>query len=174
MKERHYLTPLFEPRSVGIIGASDREGSIGSIVFRNMLDAGFKGRLFAINPNREKVFDQPCYKSVDDVPHRLDLAVIATPAATVPAIVDACGHAGTKSLVILSAGFAESGPRGAALERAVLENARRHRIRILGPNCLGMIRPDIGLNASFAQGNAHKGSIALVSQSGALCTAILD
>ncbi|MCB1927372.1 MAG: GNAT family N-acetyltransferase [Rhodocyclaceae bacterium] len=174
MKERHYLTPLFEPRSVGIIGASDREGSIGSIVFRNMLDAGFKGRLFAINPNREKVFDQPCYKSVDEVPHRLDLAVIATPAATVPAIVDACGHAGTKSLVILSAGFAESGPRGAALERAVLENARRHRIRILGPNCLGMIRPDIGLNASFAQGNAHKGSIALVSQSGALCTAILD
>ena len=88
MKERHYLTPLFEPRSVGIIGASDREGSIGSIVFRNMLDAGFKGRLFAINPNREKVFDQPCYKSVDDVPHRLDLAVIATPAATVSLFTD--------------------------------------------------------------------------------------
>ncbi len=174
MKERHYLTPLFEPRSVGIIGASEREGSVGAVLYRNMLDAGYKGRLFAINPKHKTVFDKPCYRSLDDVPHRLDLAVIATPAAAVPAIIDACGHAGAKAVVILSAGFSESGPRGAALERAVLENARRHRIRILGPNCLGIIRPDLGLNASFAQGNAHKGSIALVSQSGALCTAILD
>ncbi len=174
MKERHYLTPLFEPRSVGIIGASETEGSIGTVLVRNMLEGGFKGRLFAVNPNREKVFDVPCFRSVEDIPQRLDLAVIATPASTVPGIVDACGHAGTKAIVILSAGFSEAGPRGAALERAVLETARRHRLRILGPNCLGIIRPDLGLNASFAQGHAHKGSIALVSQSGALCTAILD
>ena len=174
MKEKHYLTPLFEPRSVGIIGASDRDGSIGAVLFKNMLDAGFKGRLYAINPKHKTVLDKPCYASIDDVPHRIDLAVIATPAATIPTLVEACGHAGCKAVVILSAGFSESGPRGAMLERATLENARRHKLRILGPNCLGFIRPDLGLNASFAQGNAHKGSIALVSQSGALCTSILD
>lgn len=174
MKEKHYLTPLFEPRSVGIVGASETPGSIGSVLFRNMLDAGFKGRLYPINPKRETVFDKPCFRSVEDVPHRLDLVLIATPAATVPAIIEACGNAGVKVAVIVSAGFSESGARGAALERAMLEAARRHGLRILGPNCLGLIRPDIGLNASFAQGNAHKGSIALVSQSGAICTSILD
>lgn len=174
MKEKHYLTPLFEPRAVGIIGASERPDSIGGVLIRNMLEAGFKGKLFAINPKHDKVFDVPCYRSVEEVPHRLDLVVISTRAETIPAIMDGCGRAGVKAAIVLSSGFSESGPRGAALERATTEAARRHRIRLLGPNCLGIIRPELGLNATFAHGSALKGSIGLISQSGALCTAILD
>ena len=174
MKEKHYLTPLFEPRSVGIIGASERPDSIGGVLIRNMLEAGFKGKLFAINPKHETVFDVPCFRSIEDVPHRLDLVVISTRAETIPAIMDGCGRAGVKAAIVLSAGFSESGPRGAALERSTTEVARRHRIRLLGPNCLGIIRPELGLNATFAHGGALKGSIGLISQSGALCTAILD
>jgi acetyltransferase len=174
MQERHYLTPLFEPRSVAIIGASEREGSIGAVLVRNMLDAGYKGKLFAVNPKHQQVFGIPSYPSVEDVPQRLDLAVIATQARTVPAIMEACGRAGVRAAIVITAGFAESGPQGAALERAVLESARRHRIRLIGPNCLGVIRPERGLNATFAHGGANPGSIGLISQSGALCTAILD
>ncbi|THF67439.1 bifunctional acetate--CoA ligase family protein/GNAT family N-acetyltransferase [Pseudothauera nasutitermitis] len=174
MKEKHYLAPLLEPRSVGIIGASERESSLGHVLIRNMLESGFKGRLFAINPKHESVLGVPCYKSVEEVPHRLDLAVIAVRAEKTPALVDACGRAGVKAVVVLSAGFSETGPRGAKLERQVVEAARRHRIRLLGPNCLGIMRPELGLNATFAHASANKGSIGLISQSGALCAAILD
>ena len=174
MKEKHYLTPLLEPRAVGIIGASEREGSIGNVLIRNMLDAGYTGKLYAINPKHESVMGLPCFRTVEEVPHRLDLAVIATAAPSVPMLVDACGRAGVKAVVVLAGGFAETGPRGAALERSVVETARRHHIRLLGPNCLGIMRPDLGLNATFAHGGAIKGSIGLISQSGALCTAILD
>lgn len=174
MKEKHYLTPLFEPKSVGVIGASERETAIGGVLIRNMLDAGFKGKIFAINPKHDKVHGVKCYKSVEDVPHRLDLVVIATAAQKVPAIIDGCGRAGVKAAIVLSAGFSETGPRGAALERSVMDTARRHKIRLLGPNCLGIMRPDLGLNATFAHGRALPGSIGLISQSGALCTAILD
>jgi acetyltransferase len=174
MKEKHYLTPLLEPRAVGIIGASEREGSIGNVLIRNMLDAGYTGKLFAVNPKHETVLGLTCYRTVEEVPHRLDLAVIATAAHTVPMLVDACGRAGVKAVVVLPGGFAEAGPRGAALERSVIETARRHHIRLLGPNCLGIMRPELGLNATFAHGGAIKGTIGLISQSGALCTAILD
>ncbi|MDX9700154.1 MAG: GNAT family N-acetyltransferase [Rhodocyclaceae bacterium] len=174
MKEKHYLSPLLEPKSVGVIGASEREASLGNVVIRNMLDAGFKGRLFAINPSHQTVLDLPCYKSVEEVPHRLDLAVIAVRADKVPSIIDGCGRAGVKAVVVLTAGFSETGARGALLERHVVEAARRHRIRLLGPNCLGIMRPELGLNATFAHASALKGSIGLISQSGALCAAILD
>lgn len=174
MKEKHYLTPLFEPKSVGVIGASERDTSIGGIVLRNMIEAGFKGRLFAINPKHDKVHDIPCYKSVEDVPQRLDLVVIATAAQKVPNIVDSCGRAGVKAIILVSTGFSETGPRGAKLERSVMEAARRHHIRLLGPNSQGIMRPDLGLNATFSRGCALPGSIGLISQSGALCTAILD
>jgi acetyltransferase len=174
MKEKHYLTPLFEPKSVGIIGASERPDSIGGVVVRNMKDAGFKGRLFAINPKHDNIHGMPCYKSVEDVPQRLDLVVISIAAQKVPSIIDACGRAGVRAAIVMSAGFSETGPRGAALERSMLETARRHRIRLLGPNCLGIMRPELGLNATFAHGRALPGSIGLISQSGALCTAILD
>ena len=174
MKEKHYLTPLFEPKSVGVIGASERETAIGGVLIRNMLDAGFKGKIFAINPKHDKVHGVKCYKSVEDVPLRLDMVVIATAAQKVPAIIDSCGRAGVKAAIVLSAGFSETGPRGAALERSLMDTARRHKIRLLGPNCLGIMRPDLGLNATFAHGRALPGSIGLISQSGALCTAILD
>ena len=174
MKEKHYLTPLIEPRSVGVIGASEREASLGHVVMRNMVEAGFSGRLFAINPRHDKVLGLPCYSSVEDIPHRLDLAVIALKAEKVPSVIDSCGRAGVKAVIVLTAGFSESGARGAMLERHVVEAARRHRIRLLGPNCLGIMRPQLGLNATFAHASAQKGSIGLISQSGALCAAILD
>lgn len=174
MKDKHYLTPLLEPRSVGIIGASEREAALGNVLMRNMLEAGYKGKLFAINPKHDKVHGVVCYKSVEDVPQRLDLVVIAVRAEKAPAIMDACGRAGVKAAIILSSGFSEAGPRGALLERQVIEAAHRHRIRLLGPNCLGIMRPQLGVNATFAHASALKGSIGLISQSGALCAAILD
>ena len=174
MQEKHYLTPLFEPKSVAIIGASEREGSIGAVIVRNMLEAGYKGKLFAVNLKHEEISGIPSYPTVDDIPQRLDLAVIATKATTVPGIMESCGRAGVRAAVVISAGFSEIGPQGAALERAVLDTARRYGIRLIGPNCLGVMRPEIGLNATFAHGGAIRGSIGLISQSGALCTAILD
>ncbi|MBA3904341.1 MAG: hypothetical protein C0522_11840, partial [Rhodocyclaceae bacterium] len=152
-KDQHYLMPLFEPRSVAIIGASERAGSVGAVLVRNMLDAGYQGRLFAVNPGHDSIFDLPSFASIEDIPQRLDLAVIATRAETVPGIMDACGRAGVKAAVVISAWFSETGPQGAALERAVRETARRHSIRLIGPNCLGIMRPGLGLNATFARGN---------------------
>lgn len=172
--ERHYLTHLLEPRSVAIIGASETPGSIGQTLVRNMLDANYPGKLFFVNPRHEMIFAQKSYDSVESIPQRLDLAVICTRPETVPGIVDACGRAGTRSVIIQSGGFSEAGPRGASLERAALENARRHGIRLLGPNCLGIMRPSAGINLTFAHGSANPGTIGLISQSGALCTAILD
>ncbi|HMV52680.1 MAG TPA: bifunctional acetate--CoA ligase family protein/GNAT family N-acetyltransferase [Rhodocyclaceae bacterium] len=174
MHEQHYLTPLFEPRSIAIIGASETEKSVGNFIIRNMLDAGFKGKLFAVNPKHEQIYGIASYPSVEDIPQRLDLVIIATAAQTVPGIIDACGRAGVKYVVVISAGFAESGTRGAMLERSALETARRHRIRMIGPNCLGIIRPGIGLNATYAHSSALPGSIGLISQSGALIASLLD
>jgi acetyltransferase len=172
--EQHYLTPLFEPKSIGIIGASESPGSVGATLVRNMLDTGYKGKLYFVNPAHEKVFGEKSYDSVESIPQRLDLAVICTKAATVPAIVEACGRAGTRSAIIISGGFSETGSRGASLERAAVENARRHRLRLLGPNCLGIMRPSSGVNLTFAHGSANAGTIGFVSQSGALCTAMID
>jgi acetyltransferase len=171
---RHYFVPLFEPESVAIVGASERKGSVGSVLIENMLAAGYRGQLYAVNPDHRVVHGVPCLPAIGEVPRRVDLAVIATPAATVPGIIEQCGAAGVRAAVVVSAGFSESGPAGAALERALLENARRHRLRVLGPNCLGIARPDIGLNATFAHGHARPGSLGLISQSGAVCTAMLD
>ncbi len=172
--EQHYLTPLFEPGSVAIIGASETPNSIGNTLIRNMLDSGYQGRLYLVNPKHQTIFGQPCHASVEQIPQRLDLAVICTRAATVPTIVEACGQAGVRCAIVISGGFAENGRQGAALERAVLESARRHKMRLLGPNSLGIMRPGSGINLSFANGSANPGSIGLISQSGALCTAILD
>ncbi|HEY6897027.1 MAG TPA: bifunctional acetate--CoA ligase family protein/GNAT family N-acetyltransferase [Rhodocyclaceae bacterium] len=172
--EQHYLTPIFDPQAVAIIGASETMDSIGATLLRNMLDGGFKGEIYCINPGRETVFGQKCYASIEQLPRKVDVAAICTSAVHVPDIVAACGAAGVKAAVVLSAGFKESGAEGAALERAMLENARKYKIRLLGPNCLGLMRPSSGLNLTFARGSAIPGSIALVSQSGALCSAILD
>ena len=171
---RHYLTPLFEPASVAIVGASELSGKVGATLVSNMLAAGFKGPLFAVNPKYASVRGVPCYASVGQLPQPVELAVIATPARTVPEVIDRCGQAGVRAAVVITAGFSEAGPEGRALERAVLDNARRHRLRLVGPNCLGIMRPEIGLNATFARGTALAGSLGLVSQSGAVCAAMLD
>lgn len=174
LSERHYLTPLFEPAAVAVIGATERAGAVGAVLIANMLAAQYRGALFAVNPKYKSVQGVPCVASIAKVPQRVDLAVIATPAPTVPEIVEQCGKAGVRSVVVISAGFSEAGPAGVKLEKALLENARRHQLRVVGPNCLGLMRPDLGLNATFARGTALPGSLGLVSQSGAVCTAMLD
>jgi acetyltransferase len=170
----HYLTSLFTPGSIALFGASDREDSVGGIVFKNLLDSDFKGQIYAINPAREVVQGEPAYKSLDAIDGPIELAVVATAAPSVPAIVQACGERGIRMMLILSAGFRETGAEGRRLEDRVTQMARRYGIRIMGPNCLGIIRPDIGLNITFGNNNAQAGNLALVSQSGAICTAILD
>lgn len=174
MSSRHYLASLFEPRSVALVGATEIESKVGGRVLENLLGASFGGSLYAVNPKYSNVRGVPCFPSLEQLPERVDLAVVATPASTVPDIIESCGRAGIPAAVVITAGFSETGPEGAALERAVLAAARRHGVRILGPNCVGLMRPPIGLNATFARGQALAGSLALVSQSGAVCTAMLD
>ena len=174
MLEQHYLTSLFEPKSVAVIGASDRENSVGNILFKNILDSGYKGRLYPINPKHETVQGVEAYKSIEEIGARVELAVIATRPQTVPAIVEQCGRSGVKNVIVVTSGFAEAGHSGAALERKMLEIACSYNVRVLGPNCLGNIRPELGLNATFARVNANVGHLALVSQSGAMCSSVLD
>ncbi|MCU7845523.1 MAG: bifunctional acetate--CoA ligase family protein/GNAT family N-acetyltransferase [Candidatus Thiodiazotropha sp. (ex Monitilora ramsayi)] len=172
--QSHYLTPLFSPNSIAMFGASERENSVGEVVFRNLLSSGFKGGIYPVNPKHAKVQGQKAYKTIEAIGKPIDLAVVATPAKTIPAIVEACGQHGVKTMIILSAGFRESGPAGRRLEDRVTEVAKEFGIRFIGPNCLGLIRPDKGVNVTFGNNNAKPGNLALVSQSGAICTAILD
>src|SRR5688572_9979629 len=116
LSDRHYLTPLFAPQSVALIGASERPGSVGAVLVSNMRAANYRGALFAVNPKYRAVQEVPCFASIAKVPQRIDLAVVATPAATVPAIIEQCGAAGVPAAVVISAGFAETGERGARLE----------------------------------------------------------
>lgn len=171
---QHHLKPLFSPKSVAVFGASDRIDSVGQIVFQNMLQSGFQGKLYPINPSHAEVQGCQAYTTISQIEETVELAVIATPAQTVPDIIEQCGLHNVKAAVIITAGFGESGEAGKALELEVLEIAKRYGIRLIGPNCLGVMRPDIGLNATFNKGNAISGNIAFISQSGALCTAILD
>ncbi|ADE15119.1 CoA-binding domain protein [Nitrosococcus halophilus Nc 4] len=170
----HFLHSLFEPQSVAVFGASDRPNSVGMTVFKNMLEAGFQGEIHAINPKRETVQGKPAYPSLEALGKPIDLAVITTPATTVPDIIEACGKHGVGAAIIISAGFREMGPMGRELEEKLLFQAQNYGVRLLGPNCLGIMRPPLGLNATFNKGMALPGKLALVSQSGALCTAILD
>ncbi|NOU24570.1 MAG: bifunctional acetate--CoA ligase family protein/GNAT family N-acetyltransferase [Methylotenera sp.] len=171
---QHHLKPLFEPKSVAIFGASDKIDSVGQIVFQNMLQSGYHGSLYPINPNHTEVQGYKAYASIAQIADSVELAVIATPPHTVPGIIEECGKQHVKAAIIITAGFGEAGDAGKALELEVLEIAQRHHIRLIGPNCLGVMRPDIGLNATFNKGSAIAGNIAFISQSGALCTAILD
>lgn len=171
---QHYLNTLFAPKSVAVFGASERVDSIGQIVFHNMIESGFQGGLYPINPKSPEIQGHKAYASIADIGQPVELAVIATPPQTVPDIIEDCGKHGVKAAVIITAGFGETGPKGQALEKAVLDNAHLYGIRLIGPNCLGVMRPSIGLNATFNKGGANTGNLAFVSQSGALCTAILD
>jgi acetyltransferase len=170
----HYLEHLFAPSSIAVIGASERAGSLGQIAFNNLRSAGYAGELIAVNPKYQSVAGVPCYPSIAAIGHRVDLILVTTPAATVPTIIDQAGKAGARSAVVLSAGFGELGAEGRQLEQKVLAAAHAHGLRIIGPNCLGIMRPQSGLNATFARRMALPGSIALVSQSGAVAAALVD
>jgi acetyltransferase len=168
------IAALFKPASVVLVGASDTEGSLGDVVRRNLAEGDFAGPIHFVNPRHETVAGQRAYASVLDLPGPADLAVILTPAATVPAVVEQCGRQGIRAAVVVSAGFREGGEAGAELERQLRSQARAHGLRFLGPNSLGLIRTDIGLNASCGPSQPDKGRLALVSQSGALCAALID
>lgn len=170
---QHYLNVLFSPKSVVVFGASNQPDKVGTIIFKNLLE-GFEGEVYGINPKYKKIRNKTVYAAIEDINQPIELAVIATPAPTIPDIIDRCGKHGVKAAIILSAGFSEIGPKGAALQKAVVDTAKIYGIRLLGPNCLGIMRPSMGLNATFYNGTAMPGNLALVSQSGALCTAILD
>jgi acetyltransferase len=168
------LDIIFSPKTVAVIGATERVGSVGRTILWNLVSNPFGGTVFPVNPKRHSVLGIKAYPSIAHVPEPVDLAVIATPAASVPAIIQECVEAGVKGAIILSAGFRESGAAGATLEQQILEEARRSKMRIVGPNCLGIMLPRTGLNATFASAMARSGNVAFISQSGALCTSILD
>lgn len=171
---RGKLDAFFEPRNVAVIGASEKEGSVGRSLLQNLLDGRFGGKVFPVNPNHTTVLGNQSYAAISAVPETVDLAVIATPASTVPRVIAECSDAGVRGAVIISAGFREVGTEGARLEQEVLAAAAPGRTRLIGPNCLGLMRPSTGLNASFAGAMAKPGSVGFISQSGALCTAVLD
>lgn len=159
---------------MAVIGATEREGSVGRTVFANLLRGPLGKAAFPVNPQRNEVLGVHCYPAVGSIPDSIDLAVVVTPAATVPGIIRECVAAGVGGTIVISAGFKEIGAEGARLEREILNEARRGHLRLIGPNCLGIMNPHIGLNATFAQSMALPGNVAFLSQSGALCTAILD
>jgi acetyltransferase len=174
---RHIQEPLdafFHPQTVALIGATETEGSVGRTILRNLLATPFGGTVYPVNPKRRSVLGIKAYPSVAEIQDKVDLAVIVTPAATVPAIVGECASAGVRAAVIISAGFKEVGEKGVQLEKEVLEKAQRSGMRLIGPNCLGVMIPPVGLNATFANAMARPGKVGFISQSGALCTAILD
>ena len=170
MLNDHYLSALFKPASVAVVGASEEPRSVGHILFKNLIDAGYRGSLHAVNPKRDTVLGHPCVRSVEDIGRRVDLAIVATPARTLPAVVEQCGRAGVRNAVIVTA----LAPTDNALERRMLETARAGGVRLLGPGSLGILRPADGLNAALTRIGVASGDLALVSQSGAMCSVVLD
>jgi acetyltransferase len=168
------LDRLFEPHSIAVVGASNRKGSVGYILFRNLIGAEYDGIVFPVNPTAPAVQGVQAYASIGQVPRKVDLAVIAVPAQNVPQIIRECGEAGVSGAVIVSAGFKEAGKAGQKLEQQVTSIANSYGLRIIGPNCLGYIRPGLNLNVTFAHVMPEPGRIAFFSQSGAMGTAILD
>jgi acetate---CoA ligase (ADP-forming) len=170
------LKGLFEPRTIAVVGASPTEGSVGWAIFRNLLLNGFSGTLFPVNPKYQSVMGVPCYPNVDAIDREVDLVVVAIPASGVPDLLRACASKGVKAAIVISAGFKEVGPSGAMLEKEIRGIAQSSGIALLGPNCLGVINtdPGVSMNASFARRMAIRGPLAFMSQSGALCTSILD
>jgi acetyl coenzyme A synthetase (ADP forming)-like protein len=168
------LEAIFRPSSVAVVGASRTPGKVGYILTRNMMDSGFSGKIYPINPGADEILGLKCYKSVLDVPDVIDLAVITIPSASVLQVADECGMKSVKALVVISAGFKETGHDGAVLEQQLLEIGKKYNMRIQGPNCLGLINTETPINLSFAAGMPRKGRIGFISQSGALGTAVLD
>jgi len=170
------LDPIFRPNSVAVIGASNRVGTVGHDLFRNILLSGYTGTLYPVNPKAASIAGVHAYTNIGEIPDEIDLALIMVPPTVVPQVLEDCGNKGVRGAVIVTAGFKEIGPEGAALEQQAIEVARRNDIALVGPNCLGVINTDadILLNASFARCMPKHGNIAFLSQSGALCAGILD
>jgi acetyltransferase len=171
---RHPLDAIFSPRNVAVIGATERPGSVGRTVLWNLISNPFGGAIFPINPKRSNILGIRAYPTIADAPDQVDLAVVVTPAPTVPDVIEECVQAGVKGAIIISAGFKEIGEEGARLEQEILAKARKAKMRIIGPNCLGVMSPITGINATFAKGMALPGRVGLISQSGALLTSVLD
>jgi acetyltransferase len=168
------LDIFFKPKSVAVIGATEKAGHVGRAILWNLISSPFGGTVYPVNPKRAAVLGIRAHPSVSAVPERIDLAVVVTPAESVPQVMRECADAGVAGAVIISAGFRETGPRGLELERKTLEAVRAKGIRVIGPNCLGVMCPVTGLNATFAPAMAQPGTVALISQSGAICSALLD
>ena len=170
----HPLDVFFAPKTVAVVGATENPGSVGRTILWNLMSSPFGGTVFPVNPKRPSVLGVKAYKSLAEIPEPVDLAVIVTPPPSIPGIIRECGENDVRGAVVISAGFKEIGPEGAVLEQKVLEEARAAKIRVIGPNCLGVMCPLTGLNATFATTVARPGSVGFISQSGALCTAVLD
>ncbi len=166
------LNKFFSPRSIAVIGASDEEGTVGWRLMKNLME--YRGNVYPVNIRKDEILGVKAYRSVDDIPEVVDLAVIATPAHTVPSIVEQCGKRGVDSMIIISAGFREVGEEGKALETKILEVRDKYNLNIIGPNCLGVIKPSSNLNATFLSRMPKAGNVAFISQSGALGAAIVD
>lgn len=171
---RGSLGSFFSPRSAAVIGATDRQGTVGRTLLSNLLESKSPLKVFAVNPAHEEVLGLKTHRRIADIGSSIDLAIIVTPATTVPNIIGECVDAGVKSAVVISAGFRERGAQGARLEEEIQHHLRRGTLRLIGPNCMGFMNPTIGLNATFSRFMPQKGSVAFLSQSGALQTAILD
>ncbi|MGC2185956.1 MAG: CoA-binding protein, partial [Terriglobales bacterium] len=171
---RASLDAMFQPGSVAVIGATERPGTVGRTVLENLLHPSFQGKVYAVNSRHAQICGLKAYAGIRDIPGKVDLAVVATPAPTVPGIIGECVDAGVKAAVVISAGFRERGAEGVELERQIQQQLRRGNMRVVGPNCLGIMNPSVGLNATFAKGAPQAGNVAFLSQSGALLTAILD
>ncbi|HZU02049.1 MAG TPA: acetate--CoA ligase family protein, partial [Ktedonobacteraceae bacterium] len=173
-QQRHPLNAIFAPKTVAVVGATEKADSVGRALLWNLISNPFGGTVFPVNAKRASVLGIKAYPNLAALPEQVDLAIIATPAPTVPGVIAECVEAGVKGAIIISAGFKERGAAGAELEQQVLEQARKGKLRIIGPNCLGVMNPLSGLNATFASDMARPGHVAFISQSGALCTAVLD
>jgi len=172
--EPHPLDAIFAPHSVAVIGATDRPGSVGRAVLWSLVSSPFGGTVYPVSDKRSSVLGIKAYKGIADLPEPVDLAVVVTPATTVPGIIGDCVTAGVRGAIVISAGFKEHGEKGKELERQILERIQGTGLRLIGPNCLGVMNPISGLNATFASTIARPGNVGFISQSGALCTAILD
>ncbi|MFW6367525.1 MAG: bifunctional acetate--CoA ligase family protein/GNAT family N-acetyltransferase [Halothece sp.] len=171
---RQPLDAIFAPKSVAVIGASEKSGSVGRTLLWNLISNPFGGTVYPVNPKRDSILGIKAYASLDDIPDAVDLAIIATPAPTVSQVIKDCTRKGVKGAIIISAGFKEIGDKGIALEQEIKAEAQAHNLRIVGPNCLGVMNPHYGLNATFGSAMALPGNVGFISQSGALCTSILD
>ncbi|MEM2440386.1 MAG: GNAT family N-acetyltransferase [Candidatus Bathyarchaeia archaeon] len=169
-----HLEKIFNPKSVALVGATDREGSVGRALMTNLIESGFEGNIYPVNIRKKEVLGFKAYQSVEEIPETVDLAVIATPARSIPEIVEQCGRANIKGIVIISAGFREIGPEGKELEDKILEVKQKYGLRIIGPNSLGVMRPKIRLNATLLNRMPKPGNIAFITQSAALGAATLD